>query len=141
MSKFRREDFVVQSLAPRQVAQTTFTQTNLISDGSVPAERTDPNLINPWGVAYSPTSPFWISDNGTGLTSIDSVAAGGVMLNVRPAVTIAPAARGGDQAAPTGQVFQRVPDIRRIHVAGRYACHVSVHHRGWHHIRLEQRRG
>jgi uncharacterized protein (TIGR03118 family) len=105
MSKFRREDFVVQPLVPRQIAQTTFTQTNLISDGSVPAERTDPNLINPWGVAYSPTSPFWISDNGAGLASIDSVTVGGVTLNVRPAVTIAPAAPGGDQAAPTGQVF------------------------------------
>ena len=57
---------------------TTFKQTNLISDGSVPAQTTDPNLINPWGVAYGSVGTggeFWISDAGTGLTSIDSVAA------------------------------------------------------------------
>lgn len=84
-------------------APTTFTQTNLISDGSVPAAQKDPNLINPWGVAYSPTSPFWISDNGAGAASIDSVT--GVTLNLHPAVTIAPATPGGAAATPTGQVF------------------------------------
>lgn len=59
----------------RHAATTTFTQTNLISDGFVSAQTTDPNLINPWGVAYSSTGAFWISDNGTGLTSIDKVTA------------------------------------------------------------------
>ena len=89
----------------QQSAPIAFTQTNLISDGFVPAAQTDPNLINPWGVAYSATSPFWISDNGTGLASIDSVTAAGVTLNARAPVTIAPASPGGDPAAPTGQVF------------------------------------
>jgi hypothetical protein len=28
----------------------------------------DPNLINPWGIAHSATSPFWVSDNGEGVT-------------------------------------------------------------------------
>ncbi len=89
---------------------TTFTQTNLISDGSVPALMTDPNLINPWGVSYSPTSPFWISENGSGVTSIDSVTGGTVTLNAIPPVTIAPATPGGDPAAPTGQVFNSFAD-------------------------------
>ena len=89
----------------RHVAPTTFTQTNLISDGSVPAQQTDPNLINPWGVSYGPASPFWISDNGTGLASIDSLVAGNLTLNVIPPVNIAPATPGGGPAAPTGQVF------------------------------------
>jgi uncharacterized protein (TIGR03118 family) len=85
---------------------TTFTQTNLISDGSVPAQQTDPNLINPWGVSYSPTSPFWISENGTGLASIDSVTTNGVKLNVlSPPVIIAPPMPNSGPAAPTGQVF------------------------------------
>ena len=95
-------------VAPTPLTQsnlTTFTQTNLISDGSVPAQETDPNLVNPWGVSYSPTSPFWISENGTGLASIDILTASGLTLNVIPAVTIAPATPGGDPAAPTGQVF------------------------------------
>jgi uncharacterized protein (TIGR03118 family) len=89
----------------RHGTPTTFTQTNLISDGSVPAQVTDKNLVNPWGVSHSPTSPFWISDNGTGLTSIDSLTGGNVTLNVIPPVTIAPATSDSGPAAPTGQVF------------------------------------
>jgi hypothetical protein len=45
----------------------SFTQTNLVSDGAVPAAVTDPNLVNPWGVSFSATSPIWVSDNGSGL--------------------------------------------------------------------------
>jgi hypothetical protein len=44
----------------------TFTQTNLVSDGFVPAPVIDPNLVNPWGIAASATSPFWISDKAQG---------------------------------------------------------------------------
>ena len=75
------------------LSPTTFTQTNLISDGSAQAgsaQQTDPNLINPWGVAYPATGPFWISENNSGVSSIDSVTANGVTLNVIPSVTIAP---------------------------------------------------
>jgi len=85
--------------------QTTFTQVNLVSDGSVPALNTDPNLINPWGIADSPTSPFWISDNGTGLAEIDAVNGQTVKLNGIPPVTIAPPSPGAGPAAPTGQVW------------------------------------
>lgn len=86
----------------------TFIQDNLISDGSIPAQATDPNLVNPWGVSFSPTSPFWISDNGTGLASVDSVQNGTVTLNVRPPVTIP--SPTGDTSAPTGQVFNSFPN-------------------------------
>ena len=57
--------------ATSPVTPTSFTQTNLISDGSVPAETTDPNLINPWGIALSPTvGDFWVSDNGTNVSTL-----------------------------------------------------------------------
>jgi uncharacterized protein (TIGR03118 family) len=96
------------SLRQQVLSPTTFTQTNLISDGSRqagPAQQTDPNLINPWGVAYSATGPFWISENNSGVSSIDSVTASGVTLNVIPPVTIAPPTTDSGSAAPTGQVF------------------------------------
>jgi uncharacterized protein (TIGR03118 family) len=35
---------------------------------------TDPGLINPWGLAASPTGPFWIGANGTGISEIYSGA-------------------------------------------------------------------
>ncbi|HEY1861071.1 MAG TPA: TIGR03118 family protein, partial [Gemmataceae bacterium] len=34
------------------------------------ADHLDPCLINPWGIAASPTSPFWVSANGTGLSTL-----------------------------------------------------------------------
>lgn len=80
-----------------------FIQTNLISDGAIPAETTDPNLVNPWGVSFSSMSPFWISENGQGLSSIDSLQGDNLMLNARPPVTIP--SPSGDTSAPTGQVF------------------------------------
>src|SRR5262249_22729800 len=33
----------------------------------------DPHLVNPWGIAESPTSPFWVSDNGAGVATLYTV--------------------------------------------------------------------
>jgi uncharacterized protein (TIGR03118 family) len=38
---------------------------NLVSDGFVLAEHTNPNLVNAWGLAAGPTTPWWVADNGT----------------------------------------------------------------------------
>jgi uncharacterized protein (TIGR03118 family) len=44
--------------------------TALVSDLG-DAQVQDPNLKNAWGVAFSPAaSPFWIADNGTGLSTL-----------------------------------------------------------------------
>jgi uncharacterized protein (TIGR03118 family) len=54
-------------------ATTSFvTQTNLVTNGGpfVPAAHSDPDLVNPWGIASSPTGPFWVSDNGTGVATV-----------------------------------------------------------------------
>src|SRR5215831_800986 len=47
-------------------ATPTFTQTNLVSDVPGMAKTTDPNLVNPWGMALGLNSGLWISDNGSG---------------------------------------------------------------------------
>ena len=78
-----------------------FLVTNLVSDGSVPALTTDPNLINPWGISSSPTSPFWVSDNNSGVSTLYTGAGAKVPLTV----TIAPPTGGSGPATPTGQVF------------------------------------
>lgn len=86
--------------------ETTFTETKLVgSDPSVGAIQMDPNLVNPWGVAHGPDGPLWISENVTGVASIDAVTASGVTLNFLPPVTIAPDTAGAGPASPTGQVF------------------------------------
>src|SRR5579863_3889825 len=45
---------------------------NLTADQPGIADFTDPNLINPWGIYTSASSPFWVSDAGTGLSAIYS---------------------------------------------------------------------
>lgn len=57
---------------------------------------TDPDLINPWGISFSPASPFWISDNGTGKSTLYN------SMGVKQGLVISMPAGG---AAVTGQVF------------------------------------
>jgi hypothetical protein len=49
-----------------------FQQTNLVTDNQsiTTATFTDPNLINPWGISFSTTSPFWVSDQGTQVSTL-----------------------------------------------------------------------
>ena len=48
-----------------------YVQTNLTSDIKQAAAITDPVLQNAWGVAFTPAaSPFWISDNATGCSTL-----------------------------------------------------------------------
>jgi len=47
-----------------------FQQTNLVSDVPGLAATTDPNLVNPWGLARSASSPWWVADNGRGVSTL-----------------------------------------------------------------------
>jgi uncharacterized protein (TIGR03118 family) len=53
-----------------------YTQTNLVSSTSGVAPVTDPQLVNPWGLSRSSSSPWWISDNATGLSTLYNGAGG-----------------------------------------------------------------
>jgi len=90
---------LLPSLAHAQ-AGNSYTQSNLVSDGSVKAQQTDTQLINPWGVAIGQQTPFWINTAGSGLSEVyDS---GG---NKQFVVKI-PAATGSTKAgSPTGIAF------------------------------------
>jgi uncharacterized protein (TIGR03118 family) len=46
------------------------TITNLTSDIASVGTFTDTNLVNPWGLVSSPSGPWWISDNATGLSTL-----------------------------------------------------------------------
>jgi uncharacterized protein (TIGR03118 family) len=82
-------------------AHASYIQTNLVSDGSVSGTTTDPNLINPWGMVASTTSPFWVSDNGSGVSTLynGSGTPQGLV------VTIPPPSGGTSPSRPTGLVF------------------------------------
>ena len=62
----------------------------------------DPNLVNPWGLARSSGGPWWVSDNGTGLSTLYTGTG-----SVVPLVVKIPAAKpgSGTLGSPTGIVF------------------------------------
>jgi uncharacterized protein (TIGR03118 family) len=82
-------------------AATRFGVTNLVSDGAVPAVTIDPHLVNPWGLAHSATSPFWVNNAETGLSTLYNGAGTKLPLEV----TIPPNPGGTPPGAPTGIVF------------------------------------
>jgi uncharacterized protein (TIGR03118 family) len=85
----------------RPAAADAYIQDNLVSDTPGLAVRTDPNLVNPWGIVAGPTTPFWISNNHTGSSTIYQGSS-----KPAPLVVTVPAAPGStDPGAPTGIVF------------------------------------
>jgi uncharacterized protein (TIGR03118 family) len=77
-----------------------YTVTNLVSNqnaiGSNPA---DPDLVNAWGITSLATSPFWVSDNGTGKSTLyNSVG------QKKGLVVTIPPARGTGLGTPTGVI-------------------------------------
>jgi uncharacterized protein (TIGR03118 family) len=79
-------------------AAPAFQQVNLVADVAGVAPVTDPNLVNPWGLALSPTSPLWVANNGTDTSTLYAGGAGGTPPTI-PALVVAAA------GAPTGQAF------------------------------------
>lgn len=79
-------------------AKAFYQQTNLVSDLPGEAEFQDPNLVNPWGLS-SGGGPIWVSDNGTGVTTLYQGNGQLVQLNGNAAITVQPS-----PSTPTGQV-------------------------------------
>jgi len=81
-----------------------YTQTNLVSNESGVAPVTDPQLINPWGISRGSGSPWWVSDNATGFSTLYNGAGAKQSL----IVTIPPADPNNKKTptgTPTGTIF------------------------------------
>jgi len=90
---------------PVLAAPNAYIQHNLVADTAGVADLTDPNLVNPWGIAESATSPFWISENGTGLATVYSTSATATIAIASLKVTIPRGAASGTGPGPvTGQL-------------------------------------
>ena len=83
------------AVAPLTAAErNSYTVTRLVSDQPGVAAQTDPNLVNAWGLTSGPTSPWWVSDNGTQKSTLYRGSDGAVQ-------GLVVAVAGG----PTGAVF------------------------------------
>ena len=81
---------------PLQAAEgNSYTVTPLVSDVPGAAPVIDPNLVNAWGLTASSTSPFWVADNGTSVSTLYNGA------GVKQALTVTV----GTDSGPTGTVF------------------------------------
>jgi len=87
------------SAAAAKAQPDSFKQTNLIANkASFKAKLVDKNLTNAWGLAASPSSPIWVSDNDSGLAGVYSGGIKGSAVSLDLTVPVP----GGH---PTGQVF------------------------------------
>lgn len=83
-----------------------YTKTRLVANQPGKAPNTDPNLVNAWGLAYGPTGPFWVSDAGSGLSTLynSQGAPQGLVVAVPPV-------SGTGLGSPTGIVFNGSKDF------------------------------
>jgi hypothetical protein len=90
----------IVGIAQTNVQTNAYQQTNLVSDGTVTAQQTDPTLINPWGIAIGQQTPFWVNEAGSGFSVVYGTTGAKQF-----AVTV-PTKKGGTGAGlPSGIVF------------------------------------
>ena len=87
--------------APAAQAGDFYQQHNLASDGFIPADHLDANLVNAWGVAFNPFGPVWVADNGTGVSTLYDGAGNAISL----VVNIPSPGNSAGGGNPTGIVF------------------------------------
>jgi uncharacterized protein (TIGR03118 family) len=90
------------STSPAQadtMGANSYHVTRLVADEPGVAQHTDPNLVNAWGLTASSTSPWWVADNETDVSTLYDGAG-----NAIPLVVDVP-------GAPTGTVFNGTTDF------------------------------
>jgi hypothetical protein len=96
--------FAAAVLTATSARADTYSWTNFQSDIAGVAQHVDSNLVNPWGMAASANGTIWVSDNGTGVSTLYRQDGTAVSL----VVTIPMAARNRGTGNPTGVVFNNI---------------------------------
>jgi uncharacterized protein (TIGR03118 family) len=88
--------------ASTALATNQYLVTNLTTNTSSSAANTDANLVNPWGISRTSSGPWWVSDNGSGVSTLYTGTGSLVPL----VVTIPPAQAGSSTlGSPTGTIY------------------------------------
>ena len=96
---------VTMSAAGAQALRTDDSLANayrvrkLVSDVPGAAASVDPNLVNAWGLAAGPTTPWWVADNGANVSTLYDGNGATIPLVVKV------------NGAPTGTVFNGSADF------------------------------
>lgn len=96
--------------SPAHAQLANYKQSNLVSNMNGLAAKTDSNLINPWGIAFfsgNPPSPFWISDNNAGVSTLYDNTGTGMGL-----FTVPPPNGSSAVSTPTGIVANGTNDFQ-----------------------------
>jgi len=102
ISALRGLTVLALGLAALSLSAQHYQQTNLVADQMGVAPATDTNLVNPWGLSRSSSSPWWVSDNGTGLATLyDGTGAARSLVVTVPTGDPSSSSTG----TPTGTVF------------------------------------
>ncbi|HUK33601.1 MAG TPA: TIGR03118 family protein [Vicinamibacterales bacterium] len=97
---------LVVGLSPSLASAQHYIQTNLVVDSAAidPKAEVDPNLRNAWGLVHGPSTPWWISDNTTGLSTVYDVSTSPP--TIKPIVVTVPPAPGvTPPGTPTAVIF------------------------------------
>ena len=95
------------ALMPRLIyAASGYVQHNLASDIPLLADFTDPNMVNPWGLALS---PFWPCNNGTGTYDVNGP-------NGSPTATVTKVPLAGGKAGQQETRRAKTPACQRLHL-------------------------
>ena len=90
---------------PQSPVRDIYVQTNLVSDIPGMAPNTDPNLQGAWGLSFSTTSPFWVSDqaanfNGSGASTVYKVSDTPIPTSSGPVLTVGVTNQGNAPPEP-----------------------------------------
>jgi uncharacterized protein (TIGR03118 family) len=85
-------------------ALAQYTATTLVKNTG---KKGDVQLINPWGLAYGPSAPFWLSDQGSGLSTLYD--GNGVKQSL---IVTVPPASGTGLGSPTGIVYNASSEFK-----------------------------
>jgi uncharacterized protein (TIGR03118 family) len=90
----------------RSPVAAQYVVTNLVSDQTGQALHVDPQLINAWGIAFSPTGPFWVTDTGTGVATVYGSK------GVKQKIVVTIPSVGKNHGTPTGEIYNSTSDFK-----------------------------
>jgi uncharacterized protein (TIGR03118 family) len=100
MKNFVEAAVLCVAMACSLSAANNYLVHNLVSDLPNIADHVDSNFVNPWGNAFSPTSPFWIGNNGTGTSTLYNSSGAAL-----PLIVSIPSPTGPSGGKVTGVMF------------------------------------